>query len=157
MGGDTGEMATGRGHLHQVTLGAIRGLFIYQRQNSKWSTPSAPCNIPRLFPISIKELFQESEKVYEHIRILLLKKSLQVRGSQDTHPRHTHFFRGSAVPPALLNTFQALQKCGLYVVSISVCTLGMTLRNCPAAEATEIFRGRREPTKFLAQFHAQFV
>lgn len=33
------EMATGRGHLHQVTLGAIRGLFIYQRQNSRVEHP----------------------------------------------------------------------------------------------------------------------
>ena len=103
------EMATGRGHLHQVT------------QSHPWSaylpTPEFPSGaptphlaiFPRLFSISIEELFQESEVVYEHILILLKKKKkkktqkkpLQVRGSQDTHPHHTHFFRDSAVPPVL--------------------------------------------------------
>ena len=119
------EMATGRGHLHQVT------------QSHPWSaylpTPEFPSGaptphlaiFPRLFSISIEELFQESEVVYEHILILLKKKKKHKKNhfkseAQRTHTPTTLTSFGTALSLQYsLNTFQASQKCGLYVVSIS--------------------------------------
>ena len=51
----------GWGHFHQVTLRAIRCLFIYHRQNLSGSPTSHDAISPSLFFTSIQELFQESE------------------------------------------------------------------------------------------------
>ena len=90
------EMATGRGHLHQVT------------QSHPWSaylpTPEFPSGaptphlaiFPRLFSISIEELFQESEVVYEHILILLKKKKKKKNTKKTTSSQR---LTGHTPPP----------------------------------------------------------